>query len=59
VSKIAPVGQHGIGDIRYLIDTDIIIYHLNGVSEAETLLQRLRLQGIAMSVITYMEYSTD
>jgi predicted nucleic acid-binding protein len=37
--------------MTYLLDTDIIIYHLNGVIAAQSLLLRLREDGIAMSAI--------
>lgn len=39
----------------YLLDTNIIIYHLNGVTAAHSLLQELRPSGIAISAITYVE----
>lgn len=39
----------------YLLDTDIIIYQLNGVTAAHSLLQELRSSGIAISAVTYME----
>lgn len=39
----------------YLIDTDVIIYHLNGIVAAESLLQRLAHEGLSISAVTYME----
>jgi tRNA(fMet)-specific endonuclease VapC len=41
--------------MAYLLDTDIIIYHLNGVIVAHSLLQELRSSGMAISAVTYME----
>jgi tRNA(fMet)-specific endonuclease VapC len=39
----------------YLIDSDIVIDHLANVKEASQLLEQLAQEGIAISVITYME----
>ena len=39
----------------YLIDTDLVIDHLANVTEANRLLDKLATQGIAISIITYME----
>jgi tRNA(fMet)-specific endonuclease VapC len=39
----------------YLIDSDWIIDHLAGVPQAVQLLERLAPEGIAVSIITYME----
>ncbi len=39
----------------YLIDTDWVIDHLAGVPEASELLDTLVQEGIAISIITYME----
>ena len=39
----------------YLIDSDILIDHLATVKEANQLLERLAPEGIAISIITYME----
>ena len=39
----------------YLIDTDWVIDHLAGEPEAMKLLAKLTQQGIAISMITYME----
>src|SRR3990172_1856377 len=39
----------------YLIDTDWVIDHLTGESEAAKLLTELTQRGIAISIITYME----
>lgn len=41
--------------MSYLIDSDVIIYHLNGVAAATQLLRRLFLDDPAISVITYVE----
>lgn len=45
----------GIAIVTYLLDTNIVIYHLNGVTAAQSLLLQLREDGIAMSAISYME----
>jgi tRNA(fMet)-specific endonuclease VapC len=39
----------------YLVDTDVVIDHLANSTEANQLLDRLATQGIAISIITYME----
>jgi tRNA(fMet)-specific endonuclease VapC len=39
----------------YLIDSHVVIDHLAAVPEASALLSRLAADGIAMSIITYME----
>jgi tRNA(fMet)-specific endonuclease VapC len=39
----------------YLIDSHVVIDHLAAVSEASALLSKLAADGIAMSIITYME----
>lgn len=39
----------------YLIDSDWVIDHLANVPEASKLLERLAQDGIAISIITYME----
>jgi tRNA(fMet)-specific endonuclease VapC len=39
----------------YLIDSDIVIDHLAQAAQAGALLTRLSLDGIAISVISYME----
>src|SRR5436309_9837934 len=39
----------------YLIDTDLVIDHLANVTEANQLLEQLAPEGIAISMITYME----
>lgn len=39
----------------YLIDSDIVIDHLANVKEANHLLEHLAPEGIAISIITYME----
>src|SRR6266496_4733229 len=39
----------------YLIDSDILIDHLASVQAANQLLERLAPEGIAISIITYME----
>ncbi len=39
----------------YLVDTDLVIDHLEHITEANQLLDRLALEGIAISIITYME----
>ena len=39
----------------YLVDTDWVIDHLANVPEAVQLLDRLAPEGIAISIITYME----
>src|ERR1700674_4819398 len=39
----------------YLIDSDVVIDHLADVSSATILLEQLASDGIAVSIITYME----
>jgi predicted nucleic acid-binding protein len=39
----------------YLIDSHVVIDHLADVPEASDLLTRLAADGIAISIITYME----
>lgn len=39
----------------YLVDSDIVIDHLAHVEEATALLETLAEEGIAISIITYME----
>ncbi len=39
----------------YLVDTDLVIDHLEHIIEANQLLDRLAPEGIAISIITYME----
>lgn len=39
----------------YLVDTDFVIDHLANIPAATQLLDRLALEGIAISMITYME----
>lgn len=39
----------------YLVDTDWVIDHLANVPEAVRLLKSLAQDGIAISIITYME----
>ncbi len=39
----------------YLIDSDVVIDHLADNTAATTLLEELALEGIAVSIITYME----
>ena len=39
----------------YLIDTDLVIDHLANIPEANQLLDQLAPEGIAISMITYME----
>jgi tRNA(fMet)-specific endonuclease VapC len=39
----------------YLIDSHVVIDHLADVPEASALLSKLAADGIAMSIITYME----
>ena len=39
----------------YLIDTDLVIDHLANITEANQLLDKLAPEGIAISMITYME----
>ena len=39
----------------YLIDTDLVIDHLANIPQANHLLEQLAPEGIAISIITYME----
>ncbi len=39
----------------YLIDTDLVIDHLANILQANHLLEHLTPEGIAISIITYME----
>ena len=39
----------------YLVDTDVVIDHLANILEANQLLDKLTSEGIAISIITYME----
>lgn len=39
----------------YLLDTDLIIDHLDEVPAATELIQRLSSDGVAISILTYME----
>jgi len=39
----------------YLIDSDILIDHFANLKEATRLLEHLAIEGIAISIITYME----
>src|SRR3989440_2343543 len=39
----------------YLIDTDVVIDHLANIPNAHQLLEQLAPEGIAISMITYME----
>jgi len=39
----------------YLVDTDLVIDHLADIPEAQQLLDKLAPEGIAISIITYME----
>lgn len=41
--------------MSYLLDTDIVLYHLAGIPQAGALVSRLAADGIAVSIITYME----
>jgi tRNA(fMet)-specific endonuclease VapC len=41
--------------LAYLVDTIILIYHLNGIENATQLIDRLLEPGAAMSSISYME----
>ena len=43
--------------IRYLIDTDWAIDHLNQIDRVVTRLKELRPQGLALSVISLAELS--
>ena len=39
----------------YLVDTDLVIDHLAHITQANQLLDKLAAEGIAISIITYME----
>jgi tRNA(fMet)-specific endonuclease VapC len=39
----------------YLIDTDLVIDHLANITKTNQLLEKLAPEGIAISIITYME----
>src|SRR6266446_3752691 len=39
----------------YLVDTDLVIDHLANITQANQLLDKLAAEGIAISIITYME----
>ena len=39
----------------YLIDTDLVIDYLANITQANRLLDKLAAEGIAISIITYME----
>ena len=41
--------------MSYLLDTDIVVYHLNEVQAASELVDELFDVGVAMSIITYVE----
>jgi len=41
--------------MAYLVDTNILIYHLNGIENATQLIDRLLEPGAAMSSISFME----
>jgi predicted nucleic acid-binding protein len=41
--------------MAHLLDTDIVIYHLNSVPDATQLVDRLFDSGVAMNAITFME----
>ena len=43
--------------IRYLIDTDWVIDHLNQIERVVTRLQELRPQGLAVSIVSVAELS--
>jgi tRNA(fMet)-specific endonuclease VapC len=43
--------------IRYLIDTDWVIDHLNQIERVVTRLQELRPQGLALSIVSLAELS--
>lgn len=42
-------------DRMYLLDTDIVIYHLNGQARTQRFLLRLMSAPVLMSSVTYME----
>jgi tRNA(fMet)-specific endonuclease VapC len=41
--------------MAYLVDSNIVVDHLLDVSTASALLEQLALEGIAISIVTYME----
>jgi predicted nucleic acid-binding protein len=41
--------------MAYLLDSDVVIYHLADIPEAVALTSRLAEDGIAVSVLTYIE----
>ena len=41
--------------MSYLLDSDVVIYHLGGIADAISLISRLAPDGIAISIVTYME----
>jgi len=41
--------------MSYLLDTNIVLYQFADIPDAVSLVSRLAPQGIAMSIITYME----
>src|SRR5947209_17686472 len=41
--------------MSYLLDTNIVLYQLAGVPDAVSLVSSLAPQGIAISIVTYME----
>ena len=41
--------------MSFLVDTNVLIYHLNGIANATQLLDRLLEPGAAMSAVSYME----
>lgn len=43
--------------MAYLLDTDVLIYHIKGIDAANQLVFRLVEHGLSISSITYMEVS--
>ena len=41
--------------MSFLLDTDIVIYHLNDVQAASDLVNELFDEGVAISIVTYVE----
>jgi predicted nucleic acid-binding protein len=41
--------------VTYLVDSDVVIDHVNGDASALRLLDRLATAGLAVSTVTYME----
>lgn len=39
----------------YLLDSNIVVYHLGDIPQAVSLVSRLAPDGIAISIVTYME----